>query len=399
MSGKQSLAWGLAGILLVLGNVSTVAIAGAKERAQAAIKQRGIEYTPDQFLASVVDNDLALVNLFLKAGIDVNYRHPRSGNTALMLSIDTNNARLIKKLLRQGAQPNKADIAGFTPFMKLVALNDDPNLFKRFIKRGADVNHLDFYQRSPLMYAVVNQNVPAIKSLLALNADPQIEDNFGFSATVMAAQRGYLDVLSLLLAAGIDVNKVYKNNMTMLLGACMSVNTAQGDAVSLLVENKAEVNVADFNGTTPLMWQVKARGTIAQTKALLNAGAKLGSKDNVGRTALYYAISSRNLEAVNLLLDAGADVSIVDKYQTSILIHAVQINQQEMVASILQKGSNINHQDGQGWTALMHAASIGASDLVQLLKANGAELAVKNKAGQRAYDLAQNDEVKKQLTP
>jgi len=53
-------------------------------------------------------------------------------------------------------------------------------------------------------------------------------------------------------------------------------------------------------------------GSITQTTALLDQGAALDARDELGRTPLMLAVMQRKTEVVRLLLDRGADPNIAD---------------------------------------------------------------------------------------
>lgn len=67
------------------------------------------------------------------------------------------------------------------------------------------------------------------------------------------------------------------------------------------IENKFVVYSVDSTKKTPLVWAC-IRGYATITKMLIEMGALLNKKDDLGHTALFYAIHYKNEECLKLLL-------------------------------------------------------------------------------------------------
>lgn len=94
-------------------------------------------------------------------------------------------------------------------------------------------------------------------------------------------------------------------DITPLMDACR-----QGDLIRarrLLLEG-AEVNAANRNGTTPLMYAKTAAigsGDISLLRLLIAHGADVNARDNRGRTALEY-LESNTTSVITFLKENGA---------------------------------------------------------------------------------------------
>ena len=89
--------------------------------------------------------------------------------------------------------------------------------------------------------------------------------------------------------------------------------------VKFLIESKADVNVKDGSGDTPLMTNAETTGHTDQpeiAKALIAAKAAVNTQNNDGETALFKA-SQENAEVVRVLLANGADPNLKNKEGTS----------------------------------------------------------------------------------
>lgn len=131
-----------------------------------------------------------------------------------------------------------------------------------------------------------------------------------------AAFNGDLDKLKELVANGMDVNTqapgggLYKRGTTALHIAATGNHLAM---VNFLLNAKANVNIANIDGSIPLH-SAAEQGHAAIAKALLNAHAGgIGTlkKDGKGRTPLHLAVVSDGA-TVTLLLEARANVHAKD---------------------------------------------------------------------------------------
>jgi Ankyrin repeats (many copies) len=82
-----------------------------------------------------------------------------------------------------------------------------------------------------------------------------------------------------------------------------------------------------------------ASGDTAQTTALLDQGAALDVRDDLGRTPLMLAVMQRKPEVVRLLLDRGADPTIADSTGRTPLQQAKQKNFREIAALLERAGA------------------------------------------------------------
>ncbi|KAJ8878078.1 hypothetical protein PR048_022542 [Dryococelus australis] len=109
---------------------------------------------------------------------------------------------------------------------------------------------------------------------------------------------GYTQLISLLLCAGLDVNR--QTNLTgdhWLFGTSL---TGLVNIVNLLVSQGADVNMRDYTGYTPLMVAAQ-RGHLDVVKALVEAGANTTLRHSLGGNALEEAQVMNNAEVVEYL--------------------------------------------------------------------------------------------------
>jgi ankyrin repeat protein len=75
-----------------------------------------------------------------------------------------------------------------------------------------------------------------------------------------------------------------------------------------------------------------ASGDVARTAALLDRGAAVDGRDELGRTPLMRAVLQSRSELVRLLLDRGADPHVADNTGNTPLQQARRQNSREIIA-------------------------------------------------------------------
>jgi ankyrin repeat protein len=143
-----------------------------------------------------------------------------------------------------------------------------------------------------------------IQTLLALNANPNLQDKHGDTALMYSAQKNDLIILQDLLDHGADVNLGDTKGDTALF------NTVTAQAAALLLERGADINHQNNRGNTVLIWtsfMCTTNGTQQQeldfVHFLLKHGAQVNVQNKDGFTALMYASRKGNLGIMRLLLE------------------------------------------------------------------------------------------------
>jgi len=167
----------------------------------------------------------------------------------------------------------------------------------RFIERGADPNLHRGY--GTLLHAAVGlKSIDWVKMLIEHHADPNIKNNEGNTALLLAIQK----------ASPVDKNKyeIFRTIANLLLnhGADPNISNYSGDVAlseaqpdveltKLLLKHKADPNIKDGRGYTPLCWHVSQ---------LFQAWIR-----NEDLPEEYYG---QLIECMKLLLEHGADPNI-----------------------------------------------------------------------------------------
>jgi ankyrin repeat protein len=280
--------------------------------------------------------------------------------------------------------------------------NDDVVALKGLLANGGDVSARDKRATTPLMLAAAFGSVRSMKVLLDAGADVNAKNAFDATPLMWAVYD--LDKVRLLLAKGADVNARSKQGRTPLIIA--STYDGNSAVVKLLLDKGAAVNARDEAHGTPLIRSADP----AIAKLLIDHGADVNAKDAIGATALMNAVGGATTMGsaawVNMLLKKGADVNAVSAASGGAvaevkngpinlglftpLLLAAAFGPPELVQTLLDAGANVNVKDVRGMTPLMLAIASDHNDpaIVKLLLDRGADPKIKSKAGEDAADWA-----------
>jgi ankyrin repeat protein len=191
---------------------------------------------------------------------------------------------------------------------------------------------------------------------------------------------------------GADVNRTQPDGTSPLIWA---VDRTEYDIAAALIAKKADVNAKNDFGVTPLT--LAARQSNARlVKMLLDAGAKVDSANQDGETALMMAISGGDVSIVQMLVNTGANVNTIEEFhrQTPLMYAAASTrNAAQMVKLLLSKGADVKpralysdwpsqvtseprtqYRSVGGLNALLYAARSGCYECVEDLIAAGADV-------------------------
>ena len=151
--------------------------------------------------------------------------------------------------------------------------------------------------------AIENRDIQKINKIIRKRKQCVNERQNNETPLHLASERGYIEVILLLLEHGAQVNT---NNGSPLNSACQY---GKLDAVEILLEYGADPNTGCNIGNTPLH-SACSYGSVGIISALLKHNVDINAKNVDGWTPLHRASYNGRTEAVNLLLQEGADASI-----------------------------------------------------------------------------------------
>jgi len=155
------------------------------------------------------------------------------------------------------------------------------------------------------------------------------------------------------------------------------IERGRRDAAIELIENGADVNAAQNDGTTPLHWAAH-RLDLDLVRMLLERGAKPDAMNLLGASPLGEAVAAANVPLAKLLLEAGADADSANYDGETALMLAARTGNVELAKLLIEHGADVNARElWRQQTALMWAADGAHAELVQLLIDHGADVAAR----------------------
>lgn len=196
-----------------------------------------------------------------------------------------------------------------------------------------------------------------------------VMDARGHTPLMLAVIAQEAECLALLLAAGADpaVRQPDKAQTALHL-ACLQT-TSEADAIVLtLLDAAAPSNVADAEGSTPLMYAA-CKGSVSCVQALIKAGADLLARDAAGWTALMAAARYGHGEVASCLLRPTVGLINLSDGRGWTALHWAVVSDEPSVVLVLlgNRALNMSLADANGDTALHHAARRGLLDMILLL--------------------------------
>jgi ankyrin repeat protein len=237
----------------------------------------------------------------------------------------------------------------------------------------------------PIIVAAKVGDVSAVRAIVQGKSDVNVREPDGTTALHWAARVGSVPIVDVLLAGGADVNATNRYGLTPLAVATKSGQT--GVMQKLL---KAGADVSRSNAGLPegqtLLMHAAQIGDVSAVKLLLAAGVSIDARETrTGTTALIWAATANQADAVRALAEAGAQMNVVSKVtayphtQNGVGLNGLEEGVSYVGQTVLPRG---------GWSAVMFAAREGAVDAVRALATAGANLDLVDPEGTSALIIA-----------
>jgi len=246
---------------------------------------------------------------------------------------------------------------------------------------------------------------PSLQRLLQAGASRLARDREGDTALAIAARAGRGAVVEALLA-GASASERRQLDMPDISGSTplmLAIHAGRASVARALLEAGADVDAANAQGESPLSEAAYAADE-ATGALLLSKGAKADTLDRSGKAPIAYAAARGAARLVGLMLDAGVDVNAAYGHGLTAAMWAAGFSDltatTDAVATLkllIARGAKLDSVDDRGRSALMIAAALNRFETARVLREAGADLALRDKSGRTAAELAATDAMREWL--
>ena len=360
------------------------------------------DYVGTALHCAVCEGNLATVELLLQYNANINALD-KEDQTPLACAVENKAVEIVRYLISKGAFVNTVNLNGNTPLMYSVSSEMTQILLEAGAYETIDHRSKDYISGTALHSAVCNGNLAIIRLLLDYRANINALDEDGRTPLAWAIIKSKIEVVQFLILKGARVDTVNVRGNTPLIhsksteisrflleagadgiidhlsnyadvGTALHCAAKNGNCttVALLLEHKANINIRDKDGRTPLACAV-IKLKIEVVRCLISKGASVNTVNVRGNTPL---IHSQRVEISRLLLEAGAHETIDHLNNSaevgSALHSAAWQGNLAMVELLLQYRANINLMDQSGRTPLDLAVLKNRVKVVEFLVGQGA---------------------------
>lgn len=156
---------------------------------------------------------------------------------------------------------------------------------------------IDLFQRDPLVRAAGANDLATAEQMLVRGHNADAIDGKRRTALIIAASRGFEDMVDVLVRHRANVNAVDEFGNSALFYAASRDHVG---ILEILLEAKAKIDAKNRQGVTPLMAAASA-GKPAAVQLLLENGADPKETDFTGRTAGDWAQTNRRRTVLRIL--------------------------------------------------------------------------------------------------
>jgi uncharacterized protein len=294
--------------------------------------------------------------------------------------------KLIALLKSKVTYPNSNPTQTLTLTLTLTLKDPDVSLIKSMIRKLREESERDFGMfsdgsgRTCLMLALDRQQLIEVARFIILEMDNTddlsvCDRNYRWNAMMFAASKDQVDMVELLLNRRADIDVVDINGMSPLMYSAFQGYTRMTE---LLISNGADVNRACISGgLTALMLatrggttkKVSWTDTFEVAQNLIRAGVDTEILSKSGKKAVDYCCDDKMREAFDAIVKSA--------WHDTPLHKATYENDLETMSTLLavKTCSGVANVRGKaGWTALHTAVFCGRVEALKLLLGNGAHI-------------------------
>ena len=268
-------------------------------------------------------------------------------------------------------------LEGHTPLI-VACLSNNELAARKLVELGADVSLEAPSKRIPLITAADSGLIHLVSLFLKYGADPNIQDQDGYTALHMIVRYDAEIAVEALLKGGANIMLVSKVGRHTAIHRAAANNSALTLYAMARLHGSHGFSVTNEYGMTPLHLACQYNA-IHAAETLMALGCPVDAANIQGRTALQMAIQFASIDMLKLLLLNRASVAKVEENgRTSLHIAAILLRVEHLKTLLEwvpkpQLANVLAISDKSGATPLHLACQAGCEDSVRLLITNGAD--------------------------
>eukprot|EP00750_Incisomonas_marina_P008137 INCI1526.2.p1 GENE.INCI1526.2~~INCI1526.2.p1 ORF type:complete len:491 (-),score=69.77 INCI1526.2:94-1566(-) len=191
-----------------------------------------------------------------------------------------------------------------------------------------------------------------VRQLLASKTDVNDIDEKGTTPLCLAATKGYVNIVTLLLNA--KANPCQANVKSLTTPVSAASQTGHADVIGVLAEHSADVNAVDSLGWSPLAVAVSRKQVLA-VRALAEAKANIDKPIDKTYWPLYLGCLNGCAEVVEVLLSCKSDVNNKNTGGSTALQGAATNGSILLLEMLIRANADMTPQNVDGMSPLMVA--------------------------------------------
>jgi ankyrin repeat protein len=248
----------------------------------------------DKLIAAIQDNNINEVKKIIKNGGNIN-ENIQDTMPPFLVACDKGNIEIVKFLIEKGSNVT----------IKIKNKND------------TNINNLNAIFLLAFPQSEYSKNIEIAKYIIENGVDVNSDNGKGITALMIWSRgdissnknnKGYLEIVNLLVKKGAEVNKKGNAGFTAMTYAVVA---GQSDILKVLIENGGDINIKDNQGRSLLInFAINKISeddkNIEIAQQLIKSGININEKENDGKSALYYANLKFKDNLAKVLINSGA---------------------------------------------------------------------------------------------
>lgn len=228
-------------------------------------------------------------------------------------------------------------------------------------------------QAQDIFDAVSSGNIDLVRDLITADSSLiNATNSRGMTPLRLAVSAGNLEITGLLLDRGAKTDDTHPMYGSIMNQAFISTCQRNGgpELVQLLIQRGLafDAGQTDALGMSPLDWAVQF-GNLSMARLALEHGADVNlTSQRLKRPPLITAVSKGYADIADLLLEKGADVSVSDQLGNTAIFYAVDQGRLSTLNKLLARGASATVKGPHYGRSMLHLAAIrGFRDIAEVL--------------------------------